>query len=151
MWWNKPLNELSPSEWESLCDGCGKCCLHKIEDEDTGEIWITAVACQHLDLQQVRCGCYANRAEIQPACMIISPDAFPEIAPALPDTCAYRLRWQNQPLPAWHPLLHDGDRTQMELCGHSVKDRVISEMEMEDPDDEDEWQALIIPEWSNGD
>lgn len=149
MWWDKPLDTLSASEWESLCDGCGKCCLHKIQDEYSGDVWLTAVACEFLDPDCVRCREYPRRAEVQPACMIITPTAFPGILPALPNTCAYRLRWENKPLPVWHPLLHGGKQTQMTRCGHSVRDRVIGIEKMQDPEDEDEWEALIIPEWSD--
>ena len=149
MWWEKTLDTLTSSEWESLCDGCGKCCLHKIQDEDSGQVWLTAVACRFLDQKEVRCREYSRRAEVEPSCMIISPQAFPDIVPALPDTCAYRLRWEGKPLPVWHPLLQGGKSTAMMQCGHSVKDRVIGVDEMRDPNDDAEWATLIIPEWSD--
>lgn len=139
---------LDESAWEALCDGCGKCCLHKLEDEDSGEVYLTAVACRFLDQESIRCQCYPERQKRQPACLVIRPDAFPEIARILPHTCAYRLTWEGKPLPDWHPVRQKGSQVQMRLCGHSVRDRVISEDRLEGEPDEDEWQALIIGEWS---
>jgi uncharacterized cysteine cluster protein YcgN (CxxCxxCC family) len=150
-WWDKALQELTPDEWENLCDGCGKCCLHKIEDEDSGAVYLTAVACEFLDLKKTRCRCYAKRTAYQPACLVIAPEAFPAILPSLPNTCAYRLRWEGKSLPVWHPLLNGGSSKNMQLCGHSVRDRVISEQDLDHSLDDDEWQDLIIEEWSDTD
>ncbi len=149
-WWEKPLHELDSSEWEALCDGCGKCCLHKLEDEDSGAVFLTAVACSCLDLETVRCRHYARRTEVQPSCMVITVAGLPDLLPALPPTCAYLLRWQGRSLPAWHPLLSGGSSRNMARCGHSVRDRVISENDLDPELDEDGWQALVIEEWSAG-
>tara|TARA_R110002167_G_scaffold80291_3_gene220726 strand:- start:12253 stop:12702 length:450 start_codon:yes stop_codon:yes gene_type:complete len=103
-WLTKPLAEMSDSEWESLCDGCGKCCLHKIEDEDTDELLYTRIACRQLDLSSVRCRDYAGRFKAVPACLNVR-DLAPEKYHWLPLTCAYRLLAESKPLPDWHPLI----------------------------------------------
>ena len=116
--WERPLASLSREEWEDLCDGCGKCCLHKVEDEDTGRIWPTNVACKLLDLKTGRCSDYRNRRAHVPDCLRLTPRLAAEIE-WLPDTCAYRLRAANQPLPSWHYLV-SGDRDTVHREGHSV-------------------------------
>ena len=124
-WWNHtPLDELTPSQWESLCDGCGKCCLHKLEDEDEGVVYTTAVACELLDCATAQCQDYAHRQEHVPECMVLRPEDVRSYA-WLPASCAYRLRAQNLLLPSWHPLVtgkQDSTRTQ----GHSVAGRCLS-------------------------
>lgn len=149
VWWDKPLSKLSAEQWEGLCDGCGKCCLHKLEDEDSGEVVLTAVACRFLEHEEIRCRCYQERTRRQPECLMISLAAFPDILPALPDTCAYRLRWQGDPLPDWHPLKQGGQKEAMLLCGHSVRDRVISEDDLPEDFSDECWESLIIQEWSS--
>lgn len=147
-WWDKPLSELSASEWEALCDGCGKCCLNKIMDEDSGDVYLTSVACRFLDLERVACRCYPERTQRQRECLALSPESFPAVLPALPDTCAYRLRWQGRPIPDWHPLRHGGEKKHLMLCGQSVKDRVVSETDFPEGLDDEQWEELIILEWS---
>lgn len=102
-WETKSLAQLTLSEWEALCDGCGRCCLHKLEDEDTGELFYTNVACRLLDLTTGRCRQYAERFRWVPDCTQLTPAEIGQ-ARWLPSTCAYRLRAENRPLPAWHPL-----------------------------------------------
>ncbi|MEH6825753.1 MAG: YcgN family cysteine cluster protein [Motiliproteus sp.] len=103
-WLTKTLTEMSAAEWESLCDGCGKCCLHKIEDEDTDELLYTRIACRQLDLGTVRCRDYAGRFKAVPECLNVR-DLASENYHWLPLTCAYRLLAESQPLPDWHPLI----------------------------------------------
>lgn len=107
--WEKSLAELSRKEWEALCDGCGLCCINKVEDEDTGEIFFTNVACNLLDLKTCQCRHYPTRHEYVPECIELSIKDI-DLFGWLPQTCAYRLRHENQPLPSWHYLI-SGDRT----------------------------------------
>ena len=123
--WERPLDSLNRREWEALCDGCGKCCLHKLEDEDTGDFYETNVACKLLDLKTARCGNYANRRMFVPDCVRLTPAKALEL-PWLPATCAYRLRADGQPLPGWHYLL-SGDRDAVHHAGASVVGKAISE------------------------
>ena len=124
-WRDKSLHELSAEEWEALCDGCGRCCLHKLEDEDTGELYFTNVACRLLDLTTCRCREYGRRAELVPDCLILTPSCS-ELFTQLPSTCAYRLLAEGLPLPPWHPLV-SGDANSVHHAGISVKDKVVSE------------------------
>jgi uncharacterized protein len=124
--WERPLASLSRTEWESLCDGCGQCCLHKVEDEDTGAFYGTNVACRLLDLQTGRCCDYSNRWTYVPDCVRLTPK-LAEKLPWLPDTCAYRLRAKGEPLPDWHYLI-SGDREAVHTAGASVRGKAISEV-----------------------
>ena len=102
--WEKPLSDLTRAEWEQLCDGCGRCCLVKLEDEDTGAIYHTSVACKLLDQQSCRCGDYPRRRRYVPDCVRLTLEKLADI-PWLPPTCAYVLRFRGKPLPPWHPLI----------------------------------------------
>ena len=103
-WWDTlPLAALDPQQWEALCDGCAKCCLHKLEDEDSGEVFYTKVRCRHLQEASCRCSDYPNRQVLVPHCIDLSGVEVEQLT-WLPSTCAYRLRAQGEPLPAWHPL-----------------------------------------------
>jgi len=124
-WQGKTLVDLTAAEWEALCDGCGRCCLHKLEDEDTGELYFTNVACRLLDLTTCRCRKYARRVELIPDCFVLSP-SNPELFEQLPSTCAYRLLAEGRPLPDWHPLV-SGDADSVHRAGISVRDKVVSE------------------------
>jgi uncharacterized cysteine cluster protein YcgN (CxxCxxCC family) len=132
-WKVKPLDRMTRAEWESLCDGCGKCCLIKLEDEDTGEIAFTDVACRLLDCRTARCGDYANRFARVPDCVKVSPDNVADLS-FMPESCAYRLLSEGQDLPDWHPLV-SGDAETVHLAGMSVRDRVVSETEIADDQD----------------
>lgn len=123
--WDLPIDRLNRTEWEALCDGCGKCCLHKVEDADTGEIYPTNVACQLLDLHAVQCSDYPNRKRQVPDCVRLTPRLAATL-PWLPDTCAYRLRAEDEPLPAWHYLI-SGDREAVHHAGMSVRGKAIPE------------------------
>ena len=123
--WEKPLATLDRAEWEALCDGCGKCCLHKVEDEETGRIYATNVACRLLDRETAQCSNYRQRRAFVPDCLRLTLGKLDEIA-WLPQTCAYRLRADGQPLPDWHYLI-SGDRETVHREGHSVRGWTISE------------------------
>jgi len=125
--WELPLAELSRAEWEALCDGCGQCCLHKLEDEDTGEIAHTNVACKLLDTATARCRDYRNRKAFVPDCLRLTLRIVDKV-PWLPATCAYRLRADGEPLPRWHHLV-TGNSAAMERAGVSVAGRVVSEVD----------------------
>ncbi|MBM0170461.1 YcgN family cysteine cluster protein [Altererythrobacter sp. C41] len=125
--WERPLAELSREEWEALCDGCGRCCLHKIEDADTGEIEDTNVACKLLDTQTARCRDYRHRKAFVPDCLRLTLKIVGTVS-WLPETCAYRRRAADEPLPEWHPLL-TGDPESVMRTGASVAGRVVSETE----------------------
>lgn len=134
-WWHKPLDQLSREQWEALCDGCAKCCLHKLEDEDTGEVFYTKVRCRYLDEQSCRCTDYANRSVLVPLCIALDDRSAADLH-WLPSTCAYRLRAAGEPLPSWHPLV-SGDPQSVHEAGISVRGRAISD-EYVHPDGYDE-------------
>lgn len=123
--WELPLDRLSRAEWEALCDGCGRCCLHKLEDEDTGEIVHTNVACKLLDVATARCKDYRHRKAFVPDCLRLTIRNVHAVN-WLPGSCAYRLRAMDEPLPDWHPLI-SGDPHSVELAGISAARRVVSE------------------------
>lgn len=123
--WTLPIERLSRDEWEALCDGCGNCCMHKAEDEDTGAIYPTNVACKLLDIRSARCSDYPNRKRHVPDCLKLNPKLALTID-WLPETCAYRLRADAQPLPEWHYLVC-GDAEAVHAAGISVRGRAISE------------------------
>ena len=123
--WEKPLASLNREEWEALCDGCGRCCLHKVEYEDTGEIEDTNVACTLLDCKTAQCRDYARRKAFVPDCLRLTLKLVDQVR-WLPDTCAYRRRADGRPLPSWHYLV-SGDCEAVVRAGVSVAGRVISE------------------------
>jgi len=125
--WELPLAQLTRAEWEALCDGCGRCCLHKIEDADTGMIADTNVACKLLDTATAACSDYRNRKAFVPDCLRLTLSIVEDV-PWLPTTCAYRLRAEGRALPSWHYLI-SGDRDAVKRAGVSVADRVVSELE----------------------
>jgi len=129
-WLTQSLAELNQEQWESLCDGCGKCCLHKLEDSATGELFYTNAACRLLDLNTGRCTNYAARSRLVPDCVQLSPDTIAQFA-WLPSTCAYRLLAEGKQLPDWHPLV-SGDATSVRRSGMSITGWTVSEQHAPD-------------------
>lgn len=127
-WKRKSLAEMDTSEWEQLCDGCALCCMHKLEDEDTGEVFYTDVACRLLDVESCRCTDYSRRVSIVRDCLVLSVDE-PERFAWLPDSCAYKRLAKGRDLPAWHPLL-TGDPDSVHAAGISVRGKAVSESEL---------------------
>ena len=128
--WERPLESLEHEEWEAPCDGCGKCCVHKVEDVETGEVVPTNVACRLLDRESGRCTNYKGRHAFVPDCIRLTYDKVEGLA-WLPMTCAYRLRAAGKPLPDWHYLI-SGDREAVHRAGQSVRGWTISEDESGD-------------------
>ena len=124
---------MTPDEWESLCDGCGKCCLHKLEDVDTGDIALTNVSCRYLELDTCRCSDYPNRQRNVSDCVSLHADTVPKLR-WLPDTCAYRLVAEGRDLYWWHPLV-SGDPETVHAAGISVRGKAVSEDEVDDLED----------------
>ncbi len=122
--WRKPLSALTEAEWESLCDGCGRCCLVKLEDEDSGDIHFTNVGCMLLDSESCRCADYPNRRSQVPDCIKLTPEIVESIS-WLPPTCAYRLVAEHKDLMWWHPLVSGSPETVHE-AGISVRRRVVA-------------------------
>ena len=132
-WQTKQLWQMTSAEWESLCDGCGKCCLLKVEYEDTNEIEATSVACKLLDGDTCSCSDYANRFEKVPDCIDLAQTDLGGL-PWLPRTCAYRLVGEGRPLHWWHPLV-SGDAETVHTAGISVRHKTISEDDLADEAD----------------
>jgi uncharacterized cysteine cluster protein YcgN (CxxCxxCC family) len=124
-WKTKTLAQMSRAEWESLCDGCARCCLNKFEEEDTGKILFTDVACKLLDGKSCRCRDYPNRAKLVKDCVRLTPRNLPKMN-CLPPTCAYRLVQEGKDLYSWHPLI-SGRAASVHEAGISVRGRTVSE------------------------
>ncbi|TKW66967.1 MAG: YcgN family cysteine cluster protein [Paracoccus denitrificans] len=141
--WELPLKQLDPAEWEALCDGCGKCCLNKLEFEDTEELAFTRVACRLLDGETCRCTRYETRHRYVPECVSLTPAKISAISYWLPATCAYRLRHEGKPLHDWHYLI-SGDPDAVHRAGVSVRGWTVSEAEVP----EEDWEDYIIEDLS---
>ena len=141
-WQTKSLRQMTPTEWESLCDGCGLCCLIRFEDEDTGKITPTRVACRLFDSETCRCTDYTQRRATVPDCIALTPGNI-ERLPWMPLSCAYRRLHEGKPLPRWHPLV-TGDPQSVHTSGASIRGQTISEASLAQPDDALDFSA---PEW----
>lgn len=139
-WERKRLEELSGPEWEALCDGCGRCCVHKLEDDD-GQFHYTAVACRLLDHATASCGDYENRQSRVPDCLTLTPERVTRFD-WLPQSCAYRRIAEGRGLAWWHPLV-SGDPETVKMAGVSVANRVLSETALESVDD---LESYLAPE-----
>ena len=140
-WERKKLKNMSKREWEALCDGCGKCCLNKIEDDETGRVLLTRIACRLFDDTTCRCGQYNIRHQFVPECISLTPDNISQHAYWLPKTCAYVLLWENKALFDWHPLM-SGNFDTVHKVGISIQGQTISEFEV----NHDDWEDHIIEE-----
>ncbi|WP_394153534.1 YcgN family cysteine cluster protein [Loktanella salsilacus] len=140
-WKTVPMAKLSRPEWEALCDGCGKCCLNKLEDEDTGEVALTRVACRLLDNESCLCARYEVRHKFVPECIVLTPKTIADNMYWLPQTCAYRLVAEGRDLYSWHPLL-SGDPDSPHAAGVTMRGQTLSEVDVND----DEWEDHIIEE-----
>ncbi len=138
-WETKTLQEMTVAEWESLCDGCGLCCLIRFEDEETGEVIPTRVACKLLDQHLCRCKDYANRKAYVPDCIKLTPWNI-EALSWMPKSCAYRRLHEGRSLPAWHPLI-TGDPESVHKAGVSIRDQTVSEEVLDDPEDALDFEA----------
>lgn len=141
-WETKRLEEMSSAEWESLCDGCAKCCLIKLEDEDTGDIAMTRLHCKLLDAETCRCSDYTNRKTHVPDCVILTPKDVSELR-WMPKSCSYRLINEGKSLPDWHHL-RNGDPERVHAVGASIMGRTLSEDTLFDPDDADQIAEWIV-------
>ena len=140
-WETKPMGAMSEAEWEALCDGCGKCCQNKLEDEETGEIALTRVACRLFDDSTCRCGQYEIRHQFVPECIVLRPDNIESHLYWMPQTCAYRLVHEGRPLYDWHPLI-SGRAETVHHAGVSMRDRTLPEFEIP----EEDWEDHLIEE-----
>jgi len=140
-WRRYPLEELTRAEWEALCDGCAKCCLIKLEDEETGEVAYTNIACRLLDLDTCRCGNYPLRRQLVAGCVALGQENLEEVLAWMPRSCAYRLVHEGRDLEPWHPLV-SGDPESVHRAGISRRGRMVSEYEV----DEDDWPDHVIEE-----
>ena len=135
------MEKMNRQEWEALCDGCGKCCLNKLEDEDTGEVALTNLACRLLDDATCLCSQYDIRHQFVPECIVLTPKTILDNLYWLPQTCAYRLVHEKRPLYDWHPLISGNSET-VHLAGVSMQYRTLSEFDIADED----WEDHIIEE-----
>jgi uncharacterized cysteine cluster protein YcgN (CxxCxxCC family) len=140
-WEKKKFDKLSKDEWEALCDGCGKCCMNKLEDEDTGDVALTNVACRLFDNDTCRCAQYPIRHQFVPECIVLSPANIANNLYWMPQTCAYKLVYEGNPLPEWHPLL-TGSAQSVHAAGVSMQGSTVPEFEVDD----DDWEDHIIEE-----
>jgi len=141
-WENIPLDQMSQSQWESLCDGCGRCCLQKLEDESNGEVFYTQLVCHIYDMEKNCCSDYPNRHQRVPQCVKLTPELISEFH-WLPSTCTYRVLSEGKPMPQWHPLISD-DPQDIAKAGISITGKVLPEQIVA----EDEWEEHII-HWVN--
>ncbi len=140
-WETTPLKKMTQTEWEALCDGCGKCCLNKIEDEETGEVALTRVACRLFDDTTCLCSNYETRKQYVPECITLTARTLDRHMYWLPETCAYKLLHQGKPLYDWHPLI-SGDPETVHQAGVSMRGATVSEVLVDD----DDWEDHLIEE-----
>jgi uncharacterized cysteine cluster protein YcgN (CxxCxxCC family) len=135
-WETVDLKDMTREEWEALCDGCGKCCLLKLEDADTDQVHYTNIACRLFDDKTCTCGNYALRKQLVAGCVVLTPENLERNAHWMPSTCAYRLIKQGSPLPAWHPLI-SGDPQSVHDADISMQGKTLAEYEVNEDDLED--------------
>ena len=140
-WETTSLKDMNRTQWESLCDGCALCCLHKLEDEDTSEVYYTEVHCRYMDTNNCNCTVYVERQEKVPNCVWLTPDQASEFR-WLPESCAYRVLAEGRKLADWHPLI-SGDPNSVHEAGISIKGKGIADDQIAEEDWEDHiiWKA----------
>lgn len=141
-WQSKKLPEMTAEEWEALCDGCGQCCLHKLEDEDTGQVALTSIACDLLNIKTCRCRRYGERSQLVPECLVLQQHDFAEYGRWLPKTCAYRLLGEGKDLPEWHPLV-SGTTESVKAAGMRVSGYALKASRIKRSEDYEDY----IIEW----
>lgn len=140
-WENIPPSRMTHAEWEALCDGCGKCCMNKLEDEESGEVVMTRIACRLFDDTTCQCAQYPIRHQFVPECIVLKPTNMDANLYWMPETCAYKLLWQGKKLYDWHPLI-SGDPQTVHDAGVSMQSRTVPEFEI----DMEDWEDHIIEE-----
>lgn len=130
-WDNKKLSDFTEEEWESVCTNCGRCCLIKLQDDDTEEIYYTDVVCRYFDQQNCRCSEYAKRCQLVPACLKLTPQNIDQIS-WMPQECAYRRLKDSRGLPDWHPLLTGKNDSSHSIKDHCISEDLVSEDQLED-------------------
>ncbi|MFK7938388.1 MAG: YcgN family cysteine cluster protein [Roseovarius sp.] len=140
-WETKTLAQMTRAEWEALCDGCGKCCMNKLEDEDTGEVALTRIACRLFDDTTCRCAKYDTRHQFVPECIVLEPANLDKNLYWMPETCAYKLLYTGKPLYDWHPLI-SGNADSVHSADVSMKGATLPEFDVPD----DDWEDHIIEE-----
>lgn len=140
-WERKSLGAFSEREWEALCDGCGKCCMNKLEDEDSGEVVLTSIACRLFDDQTCQCAQYPIRHQFVPDCIVLKPGNIEANLYWMPETCAYRLVYEGRPLYPWHPLI-TGETATVHSAGVSMQNATVPEFDVP----QDDWEDYIIEE-----
>ncbi|MEM6618119.1 MAG: YcgN family cysteine cluster protein [Pseudomonadota bacterium] len=131
-WETTALGDMSRDQWEALCDGCGKCCLLKLEDEDTGQIALTNISCRLFDDATCRCASYDLRQHLVAGCVVLTPQNIAKNAHWMPDTCAYRRLSEGRKIPPWHPLITGDPSTTPTVRGHTVPEYEVDEEDFED-------------------
>jgi len=132
-WEKKSLGEMNETEWESLCDGCARCCLIKLEDEDSGELYTTSVVCRYLEIADCSCQVYHERTRLVPDCVKVTQENIEQLY-FMPQSCAYRLLAEGRSLPDWHPLV-SGERNSLAEAGITIRHFAISELTLCEDDD----------------
>ena len=145
-WETLPLEEMTPEEWEALCDGCGRCCLLKLEDEDTGRVHYTNVTCRLFDPETRRCGNYPLRRMLVPGCVLLTPENIDDAADWMPKSCAYRRLHEGHGLAPWHPLV-SGRRETVAEAGIAVAPPLVPEYDVAEEDLEDH---VLDEDWIEG-
>ncbi|MEM7188027.1 MAG: YcgN family cysteine cluster protein [Pseudomonadota bacterium] len=146
-WESVAPEDMTQEEWEALCDGCGRCCLLKLEDEDTGRVHYTNIACRLFDAGTRRCGSYALRRQLVPGCVQLTPETMDDAIDWMPASCAYRRVFEGHGLAPWHPLI-SGRRESVAEAGIAVADTLIPEYEVAEEEYEDH---VLEADWIDGD
>lgn len=138
-WQSIPLDKMTKAEWEALCDGCGKCCLIKLEDKDTDKVYYTNLSCHLLNPTSCQCRSYGNRHSLVPMCLSMSYETLKKIVTWLPKSCTYKLLYEGDVIPHWHHLISN-DKDSVHSSGNSVREKIIPQDEVP----EEFWEEYVI-------